>query len=124
MIRTRNALSRQVQDFFHSHLLGLYRWDDVDHAPAQKVDRIPGKSLEAGKTHDKIEMRFGPFDLTVFGPFEDDRHPCGLIKVQTGAESLEGPLDPATWVKVSDFIKTHNHEEIYNGSTARDDWGR
>lgn len=122
MIRARNALSRQVQEFFHNHLLGIYRWDEVNHSPAQKVERTPGQALEAGKTHDKIEMRFGPFDLTVLGPFEDPGHPCGLILIENGQLALEGPLDPATWDRVSGFIKTHNEE--YHGTQARDDWGR
>lgn len=122
MIRARNALSRQVQEFFHSHLLDHYRWDDVEYLPPQKVEKLPGKSLEAGKTHDKIEMRFGPFDLTVLGPFEDDAHPCGFIRIEAPSANLEGPLDSATWDRVSIFIKEHNHEEDH-GRKAGNDWG-
>lgn len=129
MIRTRNALSRQVQEFFHSHLVGLYRWDNVEHARPAPVDRPDDHRERAeqewfrGKTHDKLEMRFGPFDLTVLGPFEDEAHPCGLIVIQAGRESLKGPLDPSTWDKVSGFIKEHHTEECH-GSEARSDWGR
>lgn len=124
MIHARTALFRQAQDFFHSHLVGLYRWDDVDHSRPQKVEKIPGKALEAGKTHDKIEMRFGPFSLTVSGPFEDPKYPCGLILVQTGAQSLEGPLDSATWDRAAGFIKEHNSEELEHGFEAGSNWGR
>lgn len=130
MIRARNALSRQVQEFFHSHLLGLYRWDDVQHAKAQQVTRPEGAKERAdrswfrGQTHDRLQMFFGPFDLTVIGPFEDPQNPCGLIIVQTGREKLEGPLDPATWDRVSGFIKEHNQEEVADGSESRSDWGR
>lgn len=129
MIRTRNALSRQVQEFFHSHLVGLYRWDDVEHGRASPIDRPESHRERAeqqwfrGQTHDRIEMWFGPFNLTVLGPFEDAAHPCGLIVIQTAQDSLKGPLDPSTWDKVSGFIKEHNAEE-YHGSTAGSDWGR
>lgn len=130
MIRERNALYRQVQEFFHSHLLGVYRWDDVEHARPHKIDRPEGAKERAeqswyrGQTHDKIEMRFGRFELTVIGPFEDDNHPNGLITVQHGQESLKGPLDPLTWDHVAEFIKTHNREEVDYGSEAGSDWGR
>lgn len=130
MIRARNALSRQVQNFFHSHLLGLYRWDDVEHAKPQGIDR-PEKAKDRaeqswfrGQTHDRVEMWFGPFNLTVLGPFEDEQYPCGRIVIRSATESMEGPLDPGTWDRVAAFVKEHNHEEIDNGSTARDDWGR
>lgn len=121
MIRARNALSRQAQEFFHSHLLGLYRWDDVDHSPAQDVVKERGKPWEAGKTHDTVEMRFGPFALTVAGPFEAP--PCGSILIETGRDKFEGPLDPATWDKVAQFVKDHDSEE-YHGVEAGSDWGR
>lgn len=123
MIRTRSPLYRQVQNFFHSHLLGIYRWDDVEHAPAQKVEKKPGTPWEGGKIHDKIEMRFGPFDLTVLGPFEDPAHPCGRIEIQTGRDAIDGPLDPGTWDRVAGFIKDHKTEEDH-GITAGSDWGR
>lgn len=129
MIRTRNALSRQVQDFFHSHLLGIYRWDDVEHSRPQDVDRPEDHKERAargwfrGQTHDRVEMRFGPFSLSVTGPFEDEKYPCGQIVIRSGPLSLEGPLDPTTWDRVSGFIKEHNTEERHD-SAAGSDWGR
>lgn len=130
MISARNALFRQTQEFFHSHLLGIYRWDDVEHSRPQTIDRPEGvkerreQSWYRGKTHDKVEMRFGPFSLTVTGPFEDEKYPCGLISVQTGRLSLEGPLDSATWDRAASFIKEHRSEEVEHGIAARSDWGR
>src|SRR5947207_5918737 len=109
-IRERSALYRQVQEFFHTHLIGLYRWDEVSSAPADLIERIPGKPLEAGKSHDKVDMQFGPFDLLVLGPFEDENWACGMIRIRRGVESLQGPLDATTWIEVAEFIKQHNEE--------------
>lgn len=122
MIHARTALYRQAQAFFHEHLIGIYSWDDVESTKAKAVERAPGEQREAGKTHDTVDMRFGPFDLEMAGPFEAP--PCGLIRIKVGQHSCEGPLDATTWRNVGNFVKQHNLEEYDNGSEAGDDWGR
>lgn len=69
-------------------------------------------------------MSFGPFNLMVLGPFEDDKHPNGLISVKAGQHSLEGPLDSTTWVRAAVFIKEHNREDTAYASAGGEDWGR
>jgi hypothetical protein len=39
MTRQRSALFRQAQEFFHSHLLGIYDWEQVEHSRPQVIDR-------------------------------------------------------------------------------------
>lgn len=133
MIRERSALSRQAQAFFHRNMLGLFTWDDVFTQKPREVQREPGKPREAGKFHDELRMHFGPFDLTMLGPFESEKHPCGLIEIKCGKHTVDGPLDDATWDRVAAFIKEHNHQEEVEYGTeesagfrapARDDWGR
>lgn len=129
MSTARVALYRNAQEFFRSHLLDLYRWEAVEHSRPQVVDRPEGinerreRGWYRGQVHDKIEMRFGPFELTVTGPFEDEKHPRGLITARAGQDTCEGPIDPATWDRVAAFIRENQHEEAY-GSAAGSDWGR
>lgn len=127
-IRQRSALHRQVQAFFLEHLLGVYSWEQVTTKKAEAVVRDVKENgtplpFEAGKTHDKVEMYFGPFDLLVLGPFEDDKHPMGLIRISSRGGSCEGPLDATTWQKVGDFIK-QNKEEVEHGRESGTHWGR
>lgn len=126
MIQERTALYRQVQAFFHDHLVGLYDWDSVEFDPAEKVERTPGKRLEAGKTHDRIGVRFGPFSVSAHGPFDDFgpgvNHPCGLIVARSmGGKTVEGPLDATTWDRIASFIR-ENREE-HHGVNAGENWG-
>ena len=123
MIRAIAALTRQAQDFFHSHLLGLYRWDDVEFMPLEKNVRIPPEMWERtsrgrrirperqeGRHHVERKLRFGIWDLTISGPSEHP--PLGWL-ILSGHETIEGPLDAATWKRFADHIKEH-HEEIEN----------
>jgi hypothetical protein len=128
-IQQRTALFRQVQAAFHEHLLGIYSWEQVAFRKAEKVERekkANGTPLpfEAGKFHDKIDMYFGPFDLVVLGPFEDEKHPMGLIKISMGSRSCDGPIDATTWQRVAAFIKENRTEESDDGRTAGTHWGR
>lgn len=118
MIRARAALTRQAQDFFHAHLVGLYRWDDVTFKPAEKVEK-PEPVITArgrrrrperpeGKFLDLVEMEFGIWRLTIAGP--NEHPPIGWILLEAG-EEIEGPLDPATWQRLGAHIK-QKHEEL------------
>lgn len=128
-IRQRSALHRQVQMFFHEHLVGVYSWEDVQTRRAEPVKRETKPNgtplpFEAGKFRDKVEIYFGPFDLVALGPYEDDRHPCGLIRCSTPRGSCEGPLDATTWQKIGDFIKQNKQEEVDHGRESGTHWGR
>lgn len=130
MISERKALVRQIQQMFHEHLVGVYRWDDASIAKPIEVKRIPGQDREAGKYPDHILMRLGSFDLKVSGPADDPQWPCGRVQVKRGKHSLDGPLDARTWLNVANFIKEHKQEENNDGEgsdewiAARDSWGR
>ena len=131
MIRERSALVRQAQQMFHEHLVGIYGWDQAKIARPIEVDRRPGQQREAGKFHDQITIRLGPFDIEAKGPFEDPQYPCGMVRVRFGKLSLDGPLDAKTWCDVAKFIKEHKNEESEYGCSAENggfatgaDWGR
>jgi hypothetical protein len=118
-IRERTALTRQVQQFFHMHLLGLYRWDQAHHhdaIPVVKTVDFTKKRAEREsardqrKFHDIVSLTLDGFELIVKGPYEDEKHPCGLIRVSLGAQSIEGPLDETTWRAAGEFIKQRKEE--------------
>lgn len=120
MIRPLAALTRQAQDFFHSHLVGIYAWDDVSFAPAEKNDKPEpfinqrGRRIRPerpeGKFHAIVQMEFGIWRLTIEGP--NEHPPLGWLTLEAG-EMLEGPLDAATWKQFAVRIKEH-HREIEN----------
>lgn len=130
MIRPLAALTRLVQQFFHSHLVGVYDWDEVEFAPREKTvvapvaewprngrgKRIRPEQLE-GKFAAVLQLRFGPWDLTVEGSSEHP--PLGWLTLK-GFETIEGPLDTATWDKFAEHIK-QNHMERENGTATS--WG-
>lgn len=139
LLRQISLLNRQVQEsLFHTHLVGLYSWDKVAHRKPKPVERERiGKPYDQGKFHDRIEMVFGGFVLLVLGPYEDDKHPCGLAKISRGQESVEGILDASTWSTIAEFIKAkrkemddeHPSAELVDGDLIRDggagaNWGR
>lgn len=147
LIRERSALTRQVLNFFQMHLIEHYRWDQAKVLPAMPVQP---QAYEAGLTrderearkdrrtvHDIVALTFGPFELTVKGPYEDKDHPCGLIRVSRGDLFVEGPLDEMTWRRAGDFIKqkeeNHGHPspaDPVSGTLGPDEirarapWGR
>lgn len=120
MIRARAALTRQAQDFFHTHLVGLYRWDDVSFSPPEKQDKpVPFINARGrrqrperpeGKFHAIVEMEFGIWRLTIKGP--NEHPPLGWLTLEAG-EIIEGPLDAATWKRFAEHIK-EKHQEMKN----------
>lgn len=123
MIRPLAALTRQVQDFFHTHLVGIYRWDEVAFGAREKNINPPPETWERnsrgrrirpepkeGKYHAAIRLQFGVWDLTIEGP--NEHPPLGWLSLQ-GFEKLEGPLDAATWKRFGEHIKAI-HEEHQN----------
>jgi hypothetical protein len=119
VIRTvseRDALLRQVRHFFfHPAVMGLYRFEKATFDKPEPVERRPGQQREAGKFHDKLVARFGPFALEVIGPFESDSHPLGRAKLDCRGVSIDGPLDATTWDKLANFLKEHHREEEDHG---------
>lgn len=120
MIRARAALTRQAQDFFHTYLVGLYGWDDVEFMPAEKNDR-PQPEINSrgrrrrperpeGKYHATVEMEFGIWRLTIEGP--NEHPPLGWLTLEAG-EKIEGPLDAATWRQFGEHIQK-THKEMKN----------
>ena len=130
MIRPLAALTRHVQEFFHQHLVGIYRWDDVEFMPREENVKPPPEAWQRtkrgrrirpegleGRWHHTLRLSFGPYDLMVEGPAE--RPPLGWVSIFDGLatvepETVEGPLDQATWQKIADRIKT-GHEERQHG---------
>lgn len=120
MIRPLAALTRQAQEFFHTHLVGIYAWDEVSFAPPEKQDK-PASFINArgrrqrterpeGKFHAIVQMEFGIWRLTIEGPVEHP--PLGWLKLEAH-EILEGPLDAATWRRFAEHIK-EKHQEMKN----------
>jgi hypothetical protein len=60
-----------------------------------------------GKYHVSLHLQFGVWDLEVDGPSE--KPPLGWVRL-TGHGVVEGPLDPATWKRIADHIKSTNKE--------------
>lgn len=129
MIRPIAALTRQVQQLFHDHLVGLYRWDDAKFAVRERNVNIPPEQWERnrrgrrirperleGRYHAVLQVQFGVWDLSVEGP--NERPPLGRIKLSDGHEATEGPLDPATWALIGKRITSH-HMERDNGTEHR-----
>lgn len=117
MIRPRSALTRQVQEFFHHHLVGVFKWDDIEFVKPERVDlpadaaqRREMQAAHEDKFHERIAMSFGRYDLVVESPSE--KPPLGLAKLKLGAKVVEGPLDPSTWSIFGNFIRK---EEAKNG---------
>lgn len=120
MIRPLAALTRQAQDFFHTHLVGIYAWDDVSFSPPEKTDKpVPfinhrGRrvrpELPEGKFHAVVEMEFGIWRLTIEGP--NEQPPLGWLTLEAH-EKLEGPLDAATWKKFAEHIKGETNARNY-----------
>lgn len=130
MIRPLAALTRQVQDFFHGHLVGIYRWEDAVFLPRERNEKPPPETwprtkrgrrvrpegLE-GRWHHVLRLSFGPYDLEVTGPAEHP--PLGNVVLFDGAartddDTVEGPLDPATWEKIAGRIKTDHAERQHH----------
>lgn len=123
MINPRTALTRIAQEFFHQHLIALYRWDEVEYEPPERVENIVLTRSERramakrgitvpepldGKYREVIRMGFGPYNLMLKSSVEAP--PCGIAVLSTGDNKIEGPLDAKTWQEFADFIhERQNH---------------
>lgn len=125
MISERMALLRQAQEYFHQLLLGVIRWDDVLVDKAIAIPAIKG-NREQGKFKDLVITHFNGFRMEMIGPFESDDWPQGRVKVSCRGETIEGPLDAMTWVRVADFIKQQKQQGVDDDGriAAGTDWGR
>lgn len=124
MIRSRSALTRQVQDFFHSHLLGVFSWEEITFDPPERVEfptnpkeRREAQAAHEDKMHERVVLRFGRYDLIVESPSE--RPPLGLAKLKLGAKVVEGPLDPSTWSIFGNFIRKEEHKDGHRSTGTR-----
>jgi hypothetical protein len=121
MIRALAALTRQAQEFFHTYLVGIIAWDEVEFAPRERNENPPpamwarnrrGRRIRPdrleGKHRAMLRMEFGLWRMTVEAPSEHP--PLGWLTLE-GAETLEGPLDAATWKRFGDHIK-EKHKEL------------
>lgn len=129
MIRPLAALTRQVQQFFLEHLVGVYRWDDVKFAERKRnINTLPenwkvtkrGKRIRPdrleGRYHAVLEMQFGDWDLVVEGP--NEHPPLGWVMLTNGDDIIEGTLDSQIWPVLAQKIK-QDHTEKQHGTEHR-----
>lgn len=124
MIRAQLALTRQAQDMFRAHLVGVIGWEEVAFSPRNKRQVVPMASLSRlerrriredrpeGKFEQEVCLRFGVWEIRIQSP--TDHPPLGCVTL-TGDTTIKGPLDPATWDKIGQHIKQKN-EELKNGT--------
>lgn len=120
MIRSHAALLRHAQDFFAADLVGLYRWDRVTIAEPERMAPIPPNAdikvrrqmMEdregRGKYHEYVRLLFKPWEILIYSSME--RPPLGevLLRDYDRSETMvDGPLDPATWLKIGNWIRSH-----------------
>ena len=130
MIRSQDALLRHAQEFFLGHMVGLYHWDQVQVAAPEVVEAIPSnvdfrerrKLMEKregrGRFREQARLLFplpiaaARWEILIYSSVE--RPPLGEVMLRDyergGRVLVEGPLDPATWVKIGEFIKTASHQ--------------
>jgi hypothetical protein len=123
-IDERRALTRQLQQLFHDHLVGVASWEELSIDPPIENARVPGEPREAGRYKDLISGHIGGLVITLIGPAEDSRYPCGLASVKGPGFTVRGPLDARTFEQIADEIKEHKKLGEQNGATAGEDWGR
>jgi hypothetical protein len=97
-----------VQDFFHRHLLGVFKWDDIEFEPKEKIEVMRGEEQPDDKYHERLRMRFGRYDMIVESP--GCSPPLGLATLRAPGAALSGPLDDRTWQQFSEFI----HQQEYS----------
>lgn len=108
-MRARAALFRQIQAFFETQLLGLFRYGDVSFRPAEEAPRIIGKRRYAyGKEKEIVHANFGVYDLKLLSPTEAP--PLGRIEFgRTNGSQVEslvtGPIDPETFKRAASVIR-------------------
>ena len=124
MIRSDSALLRHIQDFFLSDLVGLYRWDRVQIAAPERREAIPPnigfrerrKMMEQreglGRYLEQARVRFDPWEILVYSSME--RPPLGEVVLRVfhdGTPLITGPLDPATWNKIGEYLRQHQNRK-------------
>ena len=120
----RRALTRQLQQMFHDHLVGVASWEELSIDPPIENARIPGEPREAGRYKDQISGHIRGLVIEFIGPAEDPRYPCGLASIKGPGFSVRGPLDVRTFEKIADEIKEYKKLGEQHGTTAGEDWGR
>ena len=124
MISARHAMLRQAQEYFHSLLLGVVKWDDVEVDKAIPIPSVRGQR-DQGMVRVLVVARFNGFKMELASPFDDVGWPMGRVSVTRGPWSIEGPLDAATWHRIAEFIKDQKAQGDGDGDTAGGtDWGR
>lgn len=124
MIRSHDALLRHVQDFFLAELVGLYWFGDVERvriAPPELREAIPPlvdikerrRLMEQrqglGRYIEQARIAFAPWELLIYSAME--KPPLGLVVLRDlddGRECVSGPLDPATWSKIGNWVRSHH----------------
>lgn len=124
MIRSDSALLRHIQDFFLSDLVGLYRWDRVLIAAPERREAIPAnigfrerrRKMEEreglGRYLEQARVCFKPWELIVYSSME--RPPLGevvLRDLNDAVPLVSGPLDPATWGKIGEYLRQHQNRK-------------
>ena len=108
----RIGLSRHVQVFFETELLGLYRFDQAEFAVTEEAPRPPGMSPlrrpPFGWHREIVEVRFGTYDLSVSSP--NEAPPLGEIVLVHPDGEERGPLDDTTWKQIGTFIRTREKD--------------
>ena len=117
MIHPRMALTRVTQEFFHTHLIGIYKWDQVEHAPPDRITKSDidlalreGRERPDGKFREMLRMQFGDYDLMVES--SNEAPPLGRIVLTGRDDTVEGPIDPSTWARIAAHIKQSKRSEI------------
>jgi hypothetical protein len=101
-VRPIAALARHIREFFETELLGVVRLGDVVWRELEKADKKPGQR----QLHkERLVVDFMQFALEVNSTAEQP--PLGGVKLfnKLSGETVEGPLDVATWSRVGSYIK-------------------
>jgi hypothetical protein len=123
MIRSQMVLLRIAEEFFRNHLVGLYAWDRVKISPPERRPPIPPnipfrerRNLMAeregkGKWLEQERLAFGPWEILIYSAQE--KGPLGEVTLRgnLGDMLVTGPLDPATWAKIGDYIRNSHQRK-------------
>lgn len=106
MIRPSRMLLRHAQEFFLTHMIGVYDWGEVQVDPPDLCPPAERRERGIGKYQEKERLTFGPWEILIYSSHE--RPPLGEISLREGnfgGVILSGPLDPATWAKIGQHIR-------------------
>lgn len=106
MIQARAALYGHLRTFFDAELRGVFEWTDVLHIPEEPAQPPSGKKTNPfGKYREKVEIRFGLFNLAAESTHESP--PLGRIHLEYPGGTIEGPIDEMTWRRCGAAIRMH-----------------